>query len=102
MPTDNRPRRHHLIVIIIVILGRFAQAVQDADTAMQNVCKDAVMCVGPTDDIYLIPASQWTTEQSAVDAACTAFCAALDGGQWPDTTALGVLVGDWHDAIKSL
>jgi len=98
----NRPKRTRLSVIIIVIMGRMVEAVNDQDSAMESACRNAVKQVPATDEVYLIPESAWSMEQAAVDAAAMALCDAFDGGEWPDCTALADLVNNWEDAVKSL
>jgi len=102
MPVSNRPKRTRLIIILIIIMGRFAQSVEDADTAMQDVCRTAVSLVPATDEVYLVPESAWSSEQAAVHSAATAFCDAFDNGAWPDCTTLGGLTDDWDKAVQDL
>ncbi len=103
MPTyDSKPPRHHLIIILIIIMGRMAQAVQDADTAMVDVCRKVLMQVEATDWVYTIAPSSRSIEQAAVAVAADAFCASMDNGAWPDCTTLSNLADDWDKAVQNL
>jgi len=80
----NRPKRTRLIVVIIIIMGRFNQAVQDEDTDFCSMAQMALSCAAITDkDVYETPANAWSMEQADVDAMATAFCDACENGEWP-------------------
>lgn len=102
MPTDNRPPRIRILTIIIVIMHRWMQAIEDADSAMSDVCRDLVKLVSGTHDIYLIPAGSRTGAQNDVIAAAEAVRDAVEMGQWPDSMTLAGLQTDWEDAVKTL
>lgn len=104
MPDNaNRKKRIRVLIILIIILHKLAQAIKDDDTAAITAWTKVFELTMSTIQMYaLVPEDEWLTAHTDAHAAVVAFCVENEGGELPEYGDLDTQITNWDAAIKAL